>query len=226
MTVIDCSWWRSSETRGVFAPSACAATSEPEFTPLTRVSTEGEQLVSEVATPAEQFDHRRGFVSTDQLTRRMATDALPNRKEVVSGMREGSARQGASILVDRFTSYCQYSVTQATSSSPDGPLEATGVYTFRDRETVRDFLRSHPQLNDILMEAQRPLRHRFGPSVKVTLDVIDDPDMSGHRQMFGVILTSLSIDEAFDRLQALRREWLVYQLDRARDLFNFTLAFE
>jgi len=98
-------------------------------------------------------------------------------------------------------------------------------YSFRDMPPVRRFLRAHPQLIDVLLEAHTYLEKHFGPGPLVTLEVVSDPEAVDWDQLFAYILTSLPVDEAQARLDRLDEEWFLGQLDRIGDLFNFNLEF-
>ncbi len=98
-------------------------------------------------------------------------------------------------------------------------------YSFRDALAVRRFLRAHPQLTEVLLEAHAYLEKHFGPDPQVALGVVSDPEAVGWDQLFAYILTPLSVDEAQARLDRLDEEWFLDQLDQVGDLFNFNLEF-
>jgi len=98
-------------------------------------------------------------------------------------------------------------------------------YSFRDMPPVRRFLRAHPQLTEVLLEAHAHLQKCFGPDPQVALEVVSDPEAEGPDELFAYILTSLPADEALARLDRLDEEWFLDQLDRVGTFFNFNLEF-
>jgi len=98
-------------------------------------------------------------------------------------------------------------------------------YYFRDMPPVRRFLRAHPQLTEVLLEAHAHLQKCFGPDPQVALEVVSDPEAEGPDELLAYILTSLPADEALARLDRLDEEWFLDQLDRVGTFFNFNLEF-
>jgi hypothetical protein len=98
-------------------------------------------------------------------------------------------------------------------------------YSFRDALAIRGFLRAHPQLTEVLLEAHAHLQECFGPDPQVALEVVSDPEAEGPDELFAYILTSLPADEALARLDRLDEEWFLDQLDRVGTFFNFNLEF-
>jgi len=98
-------------------------------------------------------------------------------------------------------------------------------YSFRDALAIRGFLRAHPQLTEVLLEAHAHLQECFGPDPQVALEVVSDPEAEGPDELFAYILTSLPADEALVRLDRLDEEWFLDQLDRVGTFFNFNLEF-
>ncbi len=99
------------------------------------------------------------------------------------------------------------------------------IYSLRDPATVWHFLRTYPQLIEVLLEAPVHLQKYFGPDPQVTLEVVSDPEVEGMDELFAYILTSLPVDEALARLDRLDEEWFLDQLDRIDGQFNFNLEF-
>lgn len=98
-------------------------------------------------------------------------------------------------------------------------------YSFRNVMAVRRFLRVHPQLTKVLLEAHAYLQKLFGPVPQVVLEVVSDPEAEGWSQLFAYILTGLPVDEAQARLDELDEEWFLDQLDQVDNFFNFNLEF-
>ncbi|MBA4385464.1 MAG: hypothetical protein C0410_12070 [Anaerolinea sp.] len=98
------------------------------------------------------------------------------------------------------------------------------IYTFRNKEKVRQFFEKHPPLISVLLEAKSVLSIYFGANIHVTLEIVSDPDVPDFNRMFGYIGTGgLSPDVAFERLAAMDNAWFLKQVDNIGDLFNFNL---
>jgi hypothetical protein len=81
-------------------------------------------------------------------------------------------------------------------------------YTFRRRNQVIKFLETHPFLAPLILEAYERILAYFGPSVKTTvLEVVSDPEAEGYDELFILIQTNLTPDEALARLRRLDQEW-------------------
>jgi hypothetical protein len=99
------------------------------------------------------------------------------------------------------------------------------AYALRDPATVQRFLRTCPQLIEVLLEAHVYLQKHFGPDPQVTLEVVSDPEAESMDELFAYIITSLPVDEALARLDMLDEEWFLDQLDRVNGQLNFNLEF-
>jgi len=99
------------------------------------------------------------------------------------------------------------------------------VYSLRDAAAVSGFLHAHPQIVEILLEAEAHLQKHFGPDSQIELAVVSDPEVEGEEQLFAYILTSLPVDEALARLDRFDEEWFLDQLDRTLGRLNFNLEF-
>lgn len=106
----------------------------------------------------------------------------------------------------------------------DADVELEEQYVFRDPQ-VRRFLQAYSHLTGFLLEAFPYLQKHFGPSPRVELEVIRDPEIGPQGELIAHILTPLSVDEAQARLDRLDDEWLLDELDRVDGLLNFNLEF-
>lgn len=97
------------------------------------------------------------------------------------------------------------------------------LYRLHDATQVRGFLRSHPHLVDVILEAYPHVQKHFGSNPEVVLEVVTDPEAEGSELLFAYILTSLPTKEALDRLDRLDEDWFLDQFDRVGDLFGFNL---
>ena len=112
----------------------------------------------------------------------------------------------------------------APAALPHPVTELTALYTFRDRETVVDFLATPPHLVPLLVEARPEIARYFGPETPVVLEVIPDREAEGYSDLFAFIQTALPTTEAAERLDQLDEEWWLEALDRAR--CNLTIDIE
>jgi hypothetical protein len=97
-------------------------------------------------------------------------------------------------------------------------------YFFRNVVAVRRFLRAHPQLTRVLLEARAYLQKHF-PDSQVVLEVVRDPEAEDWNQLFAYILTRLPVNEAQAQLDKLDEEWFLDQPEQVDNLFNFNLEF-
>lgn len=98
-------------------------------------------------------------------------------------------------------------------------------FLLREQAKIQAFLRDHPQLMEIVLEAVFHIERHFGPDPQVELAVSIDPEIEGMEELFAYICTSLPVDEALARLDRLDEEWFLEQLDRVNGLFNINLKF-
>lgn len=101
--------------------------------------------------------------------------------------------------------------------------ELDDLYVVQDAREVYRFLNEHVELAAFLLEAYPHVVEHFGPSPRVELRVIRDPEGHGSEQLFAYIHTSLPVQEALSRLELLDEEWFLDQIDRVGDVFNFNV---
>jgi len=99
------------------------------------------------------------------------------------------------------------------------------IYSFRDEAETARFLRIHPALIDLLLEAPPHVERYFGPNPQVVLEVVADPEASDSEELFANICTSLPVEEALERLDQLDEGWFLAQLEWTAGRFNFNLEF-
>lgn len=97
-------------------------------------------------------------------------------------------------------------------------------YISPDPAKVQDFLRQHPQVEQLLYEAQKPLQHTFGKNVAVSVTVISNPDIAPRELLVSSIQTSLSAAQAIARLDTFDETWWLDNAPRAKGQLVFTLA--
>ncbi len=91
-------------------------------------------------------------------------------------------------------------------------------------EKIKDFLDRHPMIDQLLLEAEAPLRTAFGGEVTITLTVETDPEVLGWEYLVVGIQTARPAEEAHTRLRAFDDAWWLSQTPRAQDKLVFDLA--
>ncbi len=81
------------------------------------------------------------------------------------------------------------------------------LYQFKDYVAVATFLRESPFLAGLLLEAYERIKGHFGSDTQVALEVLTDPEVENSRELFALVRTRLSPDEALSRLNRLDEEW-------------------
>jgi hypothetical protein len=81
------------------------------------------------------------------------------------------------------------------------------LYTFRRQAKVSQFLEEFPFLVPLLVEAYSKFGHYFGPYPRAFLEIVTDPEAPDDHELFALIYTSLTPDEALDRLDRFDRDW-------------------
>lgn len=99
------------------------------------------------------------------------------------------------------------------------------LYIFRRPEEVSEFLEAHPFLVPLLEEARGQIAQYFGPSSEVVLEVVTDPEAENDRELFALVQTTLSADEALPGLDRLDQEWWLDASDQAHCLLNIDVEF-
>lgn len=98
------------------------------------------------------------------------------------------------------------------------------LYRMENEQTVQRFLRSHPEVRRVLVEAQDYVTEYFGADAEVVLEVIQDPDVSERSKLIARVVTDKPIEEAFGQLQAFARDWFTAEFARADGLVNFDVT--
>jgi hypothetical protein len=81
------------------------------------------------------------------------------------------------------------------------------LYIFREPKEVSRFLEDNPFLILLLLEAYGQIERYFGPYPQVFLEVVTDPEAPDDRELFALIYTGLTPDEALDGLDRFDRNW-------------------
>lgn len=97
------------------------------------------------------------------------------------------------------------------------------MYVFQDGQKVRTFLRQHPYLVPLLVEAREAIAAFFGGNTPVSLEVVVDPEAEGDPELYAQIHTAAGSSEALRALRCLDEGWWLRTLDRARCLLTITV---
>lgn len=109
------------------------------------------------------------------------------------------------------------------------PLDLVDVladaYQFKDYSSVSEFLDKHPYLVSVLIEANLAIRGVFRSDVPIVLNVFDDPEANDVRELFALIQTDLTPEEALRRLTYLDQKWWLDASVRAQCRLNIDVEF-
>lgn len=98
--------------------------------------------------------------------------------------------------------------------------------TYRNREAVLEYFRTHPGIGGYLWaEAWPNLVRYFGPDVKVVLEVLYYPGEMTEPVLVGWIQCYVDVDTGMQRLDAFQEHWLLDNLPDPKYHFNFNLEF-
>jgi len=89
------------------------------------------------------------------------------------------------------------------------------IYAFRRPGEVYRFLRENQFFGDLLFEAAEEIHRLFTPFPELFLEVLSDPEEAG-TQLLALIRTSISPQEAFQRLNAFDKEWWLDASQRSK----------
>lgn len=96
------------------------------------------------------------------------------------------------------------------------------LYEFRGNNHIIDYLQTHSELINFLLESHYYLEKYFGAAAKFGLEVVQDPEAQ-HDQLFVYINTSLPVNEALIRLDQFDSDWFLDHIDWLGHLINFNL---
>lgn len=119
----------------------------------------------------------------------------------------------------------EQSAATAVQSDLAGIEEVGRLYVLQDRAQVREFLGGHPFLVPILLAARSEIAIDF-PATPVVLRVVADPDTTDDSYLVVAVTTTLSADEALDRLDRFGERWWLDTVGRTQGKVYVTLAFE
>ena len=82
-------------------------------------------------------------------------------------------------------------------------------FELRSEGEVREYLRSRPELLDLLLQVPEHIGRRFGPDVRLALDIRPDREGFEPPELFATVVTDLPPEEAWERMWELDREWWI-----------------
>ncbi|MHB8132551.1 MAG: hypothetical protein ACYDEX_26650, partial [Mobilitalea sp.] len=89
------------------------------------------------------------------------------------------------------------------------------IYELEDSEKVYSFLEIHNYLIDFLIEAHQQIIETFGKAARITLCLVEDPEIFKDKGLFANIYTNLSVEEALSKMEVLDYKWFLSNLSRA-----------
>lgn len=104
--------------------------------------------------------------------------------------------------------------------------EALVAFSNAGDPAVQRFLDEHRHLLPLLARAAPVVRHHFGPDTRLSLAVDRIPEAGAYEELYVVVHTRLSPDDALDRLVAFDDDWWLDELPAARGKLTITLAAE
>ncbi|HKG24195.1 MAG TPA: hypothetical protein VKB09_01030 [Thermomicrobiales bacterium] len=89
-------------------------------------------------------------------------------------------------------------------TSPDA---VNGLFDFEDSLAIGSFLGEHPFLVPLLVEVHQTVPRYFPDRTRVRLQLLTDRDNGDHVDLFAIIETALSEDQALRALDSFDEEW-------------------
>jgi hypothetical protein len=104
------------------------------------------------------------------------------------------------------------------------PIWIGDLYQMENKPSVDRFLLNHPQVREVLAEAQEHVRIHFGPEAKVRLKVVQEGIALKRTQLIACVVTDTPVKEALDNLRAFGRDWFTHEFMRVDGRINFDIA--
>jgi hypothetical protein len=112
----------------------------------------------------------------------------------------------------------EFPIPEAAATSPR--------VSYRDYESVRAYLTAYPEIEGFLEEAWLGLVRCFGSSVEIVLEVISYPQDGAYSELVGWIQSTDAVSEGLEKLERFEDGWLLEQLARVGNRFNFNIEFK
>jgi hypothetical protein len=97
-------------------------------------------------------------------------------------------------------------------------------YAVSNPEAVRRYLHFNPFLAELLTEADDRIKLLFGNDTQLKLELLQDPE-SDEEELFIVIVTAMSSEDAIKLQDRLENEWWLANLGKARQRLNIDIEF-
>ena len=98
-------------------------------------------------------------------------------------------------------------------------------YQIENPPEAEAFLKEYSSLIPLLREAVPQVRLIFGTDVRLTLQVVHDPEVADESELTVYIHTNLPVEEAMDKLSRLDEEWFLDQLHCTHGKLNLDVQF-
>ena len=121
--------------------------------------------------------------------------------------------------------YIERGTTSTIKTFEQTRQQIENLYIVKDAQAVRRFIRLHPFLAALLVEAYGQLSEFFGPNPQASLSVACDPEQEELAELLVSVMTPLEPDEALRQLDAFDDYWFLNQLDLVKGSLNFNLEF-
>lgn len=118
------------------------------------------------------------------------------------------------------TSYRTFSGEEQAKMS-----ELYALYDVPNKAQVDAFFLDHKWLIDIVLQAHEQIVKHFGKDHHVTLSVEPGEYALEPPELWAEIVTTLPVDDAYDRLQEITRSWYATRAEQLLGRFNFDLEF-
>ncbi len=99
------------------------------------------------------------------------------------------------------------------------------LYHMDDVKEVFDFLKEHPFLPELLVEAHRKIEGYFGKGTRIILEMFDDPEEPEFRMLNAFIVTKLTPREAHLILDRFDKEWWLDVYPRSQGYINISFSY-
>jgi len=99
------------------------------------------------------------------------------------------------------------------------------VYQTDQPFVVKDYLKKHPFVMRLLIDAYPRLRLHFGPQAAVVLQLVEEPEAAKSNELFAVVRTSMPVEQAMSAQEAFDVAWWFDAARQAKGRLNFTTEY-
>jgi hypothetical protein len=97
---------------------------------------------------------------------------------------------------------------------------------FRNASQVRSYLETHPDVNDLLLQAWPQLIKHFGQAIEVVLELLYWAEEQMEPELVGWIQSTDDIETGLQKLDAIADEWFLHRTEQFNTRFNFNIEFK